>query len=186
MVTAPAIEVAEKGFLFGHDMEWMVNWTLANGPVWDPKRPNFFVQDPAWSPDFAPNGTLVKRGELIYRKRYAKTLRAIAASNGTQFYTGAIAQSMIQTIQRNKGNMTESDLKNYKVFHRTPRQVQYRGYNVTSTVAPSSGTVLLNILSVLNNYKDFFRTSDRTNISTHRMVEAMKFGYSYVCRWSRS
>ncbi|KAJ5991631.1 gamma-glutamyltranspeptidase [Penicillium canescens] len=177
-VTAPAIEVAEQGFIFGHDMQFLINWTRQNMQPAD-IEPNFWFEDPAWTPDFAPGGVPVKRGELIKRKRYAKTLRTIAQTNTTDFYNGSIARSMVQTIKKAGGNLTMQDLKDYSIVERTPRHVQYRGYNVTSTVAPSSGSVVLNILSVLNNYKDFFTPANMTDLSTHRMVEAMKFGYAY-------
>lgn len=180
-VSAPAIEVADKGFTFGHDMEWMVNWTLTKGPIWNASQPNFFVQNAAWQPDFAPKGRPVKRNETIHRKRYAETLRTIARTNTSDFYTGGIAKNMVSTIKANGGNMTMKDLRDYSIVHRKPRQISYRGYNVTSTVSPSSGTVLLNILSVLNNYHDFFKAKNTTGLSTHRMVEAIKFGYAYVC-----
>jgi gamma-glutamyltranspeptidase/glutathione hydrolase len=84
-------------------------------------------------------------------------------------------------MKNHGGNMTERDLMGYFVVHRRTRQVQYRNYTLTSTVAPSSGTVLLNILGVLNNYDDFFTNTSTRDLSTHRMVEAIKFGYAYVC-----
>lgn len=178
---APAIEVADTGFLFGHDMQWMVNWTLKNAPLLNSSQPNLFTQDPAWKPDFAPNGTLLQRGDIITRKRYAEALRNISRNGAEDFYTGSTARTMLQAIRNHGGNMTERDLMNYTVVHREPRQIEYRNYTLTSTVAPSSGTVLLNILGVLDNYDDFFTNPSTTNRSTHRMVEAIKFGYAYVC-----
>jgi gamma-glutamyltranspeptidase/glutathione hydrolase len=178
---APAIEVADTGFLFGHDMEWMVNWTLKNAPLLNSSQPNLFTQDPAWKPDFAPNGTLLKRGDIMTRKRYAGALRNISDNGAEDFYTGSTARTMLRAIRHYGGNMTERDLMNYTVVQREPKQVQYRNYTLTSTVAPSSGTVLLNILGVLDNYDDFFTNASTTNRSTHRMVEAIKFGYAYVC-----
>lgn len=44
-------------------------------------------------------------------------------------------------------------LLGYKAVVRTPANVNYRGYKVTSTVAPSSGTVVLSALNILNGYK---------------------------------
>lgn len=180
-VIQPAIEVADSGFIFGHDMEWMVNWTLKNAPLLNPAQPNLFVQDPAWQPDFAPNGKLLKRGDIMTRKRYAEALRNISRNGAEDFYTGSTAKTMLRAMKNHGGNMTERDLMGYFVVHRRTRQVQYRNYTLTSTVAPSSGTVLLNILGVLNNYDDFFTNTSTRDLSTHRMVEAIKFGYAYVC-----
>ena len=33
---------------------------------------NFLVEDPSWAIDFAPNGTLVREGDIMKRKRYAE------------------------------------------------------------------------------------------------------------------
>lgn len=161
-------------------MQFLIDWTQKNMRP-NGTAPNFWFEDPAWMPDFAPGGEPVKQGDLIKRERYAKTLRTIAETNTTDFYNGSIAQSMVKTINEAGGNLTMQDLNDYKIVERTPRHIQYRGYNVTSTVAPSSGSVVLNILSVLNNYNDFFKSPNMTDLSTHRMVEAMKFGYAYVC-----
>lgn len=35
-------------------------------------RGNFLVEDPVWAEDFAPNGELLRLGDTITRKRYAK------------------------------------------------------------------------------------------------------------------
>jgi gamma-glutamyltranspeptidase/glutathione hydrolase len=173
--------VADVGFLFGHDMEWMVNWTLKNAPLLNSSQPNLFLQDPAWSPDFAPNGNPLKRGDILTRKRYAEALRNISKNGAEDFYIGSTARTMLQAIRNHGGDMTERDLMNYTVEHRRTQQVQYRNYTLTSTVSPSSGSVLLNILGVLNNYDDFFTNASKRGLDTHRMVEAIKFGYAYVC-----
>ncbi|KAJ5336310.1 hypothetical protein MYU51_012367 [Penicillium brevicompactum] len=175
-VTAPAIEVAEKGFLFGHDIQFLIDWTKENMKPTD-NVTNFWFDDEAWKPDFAPKGIPLHQNDTIKRLRYARTLQRIAETNTTDFYEGDIAKSMVKTIKDAGGNLTMKDLKDYSIVERKPRQIEYRGYNVTSTVAPSSGTVVLNILGVLNHYDDFFKNS--THLSTHRMVEAMKFGYAY-------
>ena len=161
-------------------MEWMLYWTLKNAPLLNSSQPNLFLQDPAWRPDFAPNGKPLKRGDIMTRKRYAEALRNISKNGAEDFYTGSTARSMLQAIRNHGGNMTERDLMSYSVVRRTPRQVQYRNYTLTSTVAPSSGSVLLNILGVLNNYDDFFSNISTRGLDTHRMVEAIKFGYAYV------
>lgn len=72
--------------------------------------------------------------------------------------------------------MTMEDLKNYTVAIRTPAQLNYRGYKLTSTSAPSSGTVALSTFNILEGYEDIGWAST-INISTHRLDEAIKFAY---------
>lgn len=33
---------------------------------------NFFLNDPQWAIDFAPNGTVVGLGDIVTRKRYGQ------------------------------------------------------------------------------------------------------------------
>ncbi|KAJ6000862.1 Gamma-glutamyltransferase [Penicillium waksmanii] len=66
--------------------------------------------------------------------------------------------------------------RNYTVAIREPLQIDYRGWKITSTSAPSSGPVTLSTLKIVEGYDDFF-SPGMTNLSTHRMDEAMRFAY---------
>lgn len=87
-----------------------------------------------------------------------------------------MAQRTIQAIQNANGTMTLEDLKNYTVAIRTPANITYRGYKLTSCSAPSSGEVVLSILKTVEGYTDFLYNST-VNLSTHRLDEAIRFGY---------
>ncbi|KAK5796322.1 hypothetical protein VI817_005607 [Penicillium citrinum] len=175
----PAIEVANVGWNVTNDILVMMDWAL-NGTMnsTDPKH-NFFLQ-PAWKPDFAPNGTLVKEGDIIMRKRYAKTLQRMARPDGVNdFYNGSIADSIIRAINANQGIMTKDDLKNYTIAIRKTNQMKYRNYTLTSTTTPSCGSVVLNVLGVLNKYANYSIKPGQDNVNIHRMVESIKFAYGY-------
>jgi Gamma-glutamyltransferase len=141
---------------------------------------DLLTTNPTWALDFAPNGTRVGLGDMMTRKRLADTLETIAEQGPDAFYSGPIAETMINSLQAQNGTMTLEDLSNYTVAIRDIAQINYRGYTVTSTTAPSSGVVLLSILKILEGYKDFFTTENALNLSTHRMDEAMRFGYGQV------
>ena len=142
---------------------------------------NFFINDPAWAIDFAPNGTMVKLNDTIYRKRYADTLETIACEGADAFYTGSIAKATIAAVRHREGIMTIKDLKDYKVAIRKPAQIQYRDFKITSCAAPSSGVVALATMKILEGYGDFGH-EDALNISTYRLNEAMRWAYAEVCR----
>ncbi|THC88214.1 hypothetical protein EYZ11_012342 [Aspergillus tanneri] len=126
--------------------------------------------------DFAPNGTRLGLGDTMTRKRYADILEVIAERGPNAFYTGPIAETMINAVQEANGIMTLDDLKNYSVIIRNISQIDYRGFRITSTTSPSSGIVAMNVLKVLGTYDDFF-TPGNVNLSTYRMGEAIRFGY---------
>ncbi|CAM1510700.1 Fc.00g010350.m01.CDS01 [Cosmosporella sp. VM-42] len=116
---------------------------------------SFLTDDPAWAIGFAPRG---------HRQ------------GADAFYTGPIANATITALRAANGTMTLKDLRNYIVAIREPAQISYRGYKLTSTNAPSSGVVALSALNVLSGYENFFGKAT-TNLSTHRLDEAIRFGY---------
>jgi gamma-glutamyltranspeptidase/glutathione hydrolase len=75
--------------------------------------------------------------------------------------------------------MTMDDLKDYHVALRKPVRIHYRGYKLTSCSAPASGAVALAIMKIIEGYDDFGYAS-AVNLSTHRLNEAMRFGYGMV------
>jgi len=168
-VMQPAINLARYGFIVNQDL---VHYMQVGTAGYD----NFLVNDPAWAIDFAPNGTLVKLGDTIYRKRYADTLETISAYGADAFYNGAIAKATIAAILAKNGTMTMQDLHNYSVAIRAPAELKYRDYTLRSCSAPSGGEVALAVMNIVSGYADL-GWPETVNISTVRLVEAMKFAY---------
>ena len=170
-VMQPAIKVARNGWNVTPDLVRYMKSALASA-----NETNFLFKNPTWAIDFAPNGTLVGLGDVITRKRYADTLETISEKGPEAFYTGAIAQTMIQALQAHNGTMTLDDLANYTVAIRKTSNITYRGFKVTSCSAPSSGVVAMSVLKVVEGYQDFFAPAN-INLSTHHLDEAIRFGY---------
>ena len=168
-VIRPAIKTAREGFPVTKDLVKQMKAAIEG-------IPNFLIDDPTWALDFAPNGTLVGLGDTITRKRYADTLEKIAEKGPDAFYTGAIAETTIAALRKHNGTMTLKDLREYKVAIRKPASITYRDYKLTACSAPSSGTVALSVLKVIEGYKDIGLAA-QINVSTHRLDEAIRFGY---------
>ncbi|KAJ5563243.1 hypothetical protein N7535_008407 [Penicillium sp. DV-2018c] len=166
----PAIRTAHDGFPVTEDLVKYMKSAVGDGE-------DFLSKNPTWAIDFAPNGTRLGLGDTITRRRYADALAVIAERGAEGFYSGPIAETMINALQRENGTMTLQDLSNYTVAIRDISQIDYRGYKVTSTSAPSSGVVAMSILKILDTYKGFFSTKESVDLSTHRLDEAMRFGY---------
>ncbi|PKX90772.1 uncharacterized protein P174DRAFT_462939 [Aspergillus novofumigatus IBT 16806] len=169
VLVQPAIRTAREGFPVGRDLVKYMKSAVGDGK-------DFLVENPTWALDFAPNGTRIGLGDIMTRRRYADTLETIANKGPDAFYSGPIAETMINALQAANGTMTMEDLRNYTVAIRNVSQIDYRGYQITSTSAPSSGTVAMSILKILSTYDDFFAPGT-VNLSTHRLDEAMRFGY---------
>ena len=168
-----AIQVARDGFRVSADFQRYIDATIKalDG------RENFLVHDPAWAEDFAPNGTIVREGDHITRKRYANTLEIIANEGPDAFYSGPLAESWIKTIQETNGTMTHQDLLDYKVISRPVAEVSYRGVNMYGIGSPAGGAVSLNILKIMEQY-DPSEWGEDINLATHHFDEAMRFAYS--------
>ncbi|KAK2592369.1 hypothetical protein QQS21_009949 [Conoideocrella luteorostrata] len=167
-VVAPSVKLARFGFPVTEDLVRYMDSLSPNA---------FLTEDPSWAMDFAPRGRRVRLGETMTRKRYADTLETIANEGADAFYTGAIAKATIRALKAANGSMTMDDLKNYKIAQRNPISIKYRGYKLSSTNAPSGGVVALSALNTLSGF-DHFQEPSRSNLSTHLMVEAIKWGYS--------
>lgn len=167
-VCNPAVHVARHGFPVTEDLVRYMNASLSPGNM-------FLIDDPQWSVDFAPNGTLVGLNDILTRKRYANTLEKIAEHGADAFYVGEIANYTIAALQRANGTMTLEDLKNYKVSIRKPIRIDYRGYKVFATGAPSGGSVALSILKIIEGYN--MSDPDLQDLNFHRLDEAMRFSY---------
>ena len=169
---APAIRVARHGFRVTEDLVRYMAAATA-GSV------DFLTTDPTWAIDFAPNGTRLALNDTMTRKRYADTLEAVALKGADAFYTGAIANATITALRRANGTMTLEDLRNYTVALRKPAQIEYRGFKLTSGSAPSSGGVALSVMKTVEGYERFGDPA-LVNLSTHRLDEAIRFGYGEV------
>ncbi|HBH35141.1 MAG TPA: gamma-glutamyltransferase, partial [Gammaproteobacteria bacterium] len=83
------------------------------------------------------NGYLIRQADL------AVTLEQIAQTQGRAFYSGKIAQQMVDAVKRAGGIWTQKDLDAYQLKEREPIRGQYRGWNITSAAPPSSGGIAL-------------------------------------------
>lgn len=165
----PAVHVARNGWPVNQDL---VRYMASAIEGID----NFLVNDPTWAIDFAPKGKLLTLGDTITRRRYADTLETIAQRGPDAFYTGPIAEATIRKLHQTGGTMTMEDLKNYTAAIRAPAAISYRDYKIRSCSAPSSGTVAMSVMKIIEGYPTIGEEAT-LNISTHRFDEAIRFAY---------
>jgi gamma-glutamyltranspeptidase/glutathione hydrolase len=172
-VVMPAVHVARDGWKVGEDLVRFMDGAQSGVDG------DFLTKWPEWAIDFAPNGTRLGLGDRITRKRYADTLERIAEEGPDAFYEGPMAEAMIRTLREKNGTMTMQDLKDYKVVLRKPATIKYRGHKLTSNSAPAGGVVAMAVMNIVGGYEDFGEMKT-LNLSTHRLDEAMRFGYGMV------
>ncbi|KAJ1820194.1 hypothetical protein LPJ60_003347 [Coemansia sp. RSA 2675] len=119
-------------------------------------------------------GHLLLPGDIVRRPELARTLDAIARNGARAFYRGRIAASLAKAVQSNGGILTTDDFANYAPVDREPIETYYHGRRVITGSSPTSGSVLLNMLNIVEGYT--LAMDGPTAVNYHRIVEAMKFG----------
>jgi gamma-glutamyltranspeptidase/glutathione hydrolase len=141
----PAIQLAERGFPVSRKMAAEIREFSEMGKMPDVRRYLYHA-----------DGTPVREGEILKNPELAQTLRMIARGGAKAFYSGAIAQAIVDKVQHapvNRGGMTLADLARYKPVERVPVCGAYRVYRVCSMGPPSSGGVaVLQILGMLQRF----------------------------------
>ncbi len=167
---APAIRLANEGYVIS---------SLASErfvPM-SQKRKDDILNNPAARQIFAPNGTLLGRGDRVVQRDLARTLQRIA-KDPQSFYTGEIARTIADDMAKNGGLITLEDLKTYKPTWRSPLCGTFRVYRICSMPPPSSGGVhLLQILNIIGD-TDLKSLGWHHPDALHLLVEAMKIAYA--------
>ena len=167
---APAIRLSEKGF--------KVSDKLAAEIRQFPQM--------AQMPDFKAylyhkDGTPLAAGETLKNPELAKTLRLIAKGGAKAFYSGPIAQAIIDKVNTapvNRTTMTLADLAGYRAVEREPVCGSYREHRLCSMGPPSSGGIA--ILQILGMLERFNETQLKPNSlsEVHLSSQASRLAYA--------
>jgi gamma-glutamyltranspeptidase/glutathione hydrolase len=181
---APAIEIAEQGF--------RINRFLAGNIANDGGRTSL---QPETAAIFRPGGVPLIEGDLLVQPDLAKTFKLIAAQGIGVFYTGEIAEAIVEAQKRTNtpvpadgvGRMTLADLAAYQVAIRQPITVDYRGWQVASMSPPSSGGLTVGqMLEILERYAigDSAQGFGFGAANTlHVMIESMRLAFADRAVW---
>lgn len=167
-VLAPAIRIATEGFTVS---QYCAN-AIADAYETATNFPE--MQSVYWTEDGLPYET----GDVITNPDLAKALQKIVDEGRDGFYTGEVAQALVDTLAKYGGVMTLEDLAGYEVMTHEPVTSTYRGYTIISSPPPSSGgTHLIEILNILENY-DVGALEVNSPEYVHLFAEAFKLSYA--------
>src|SRR5690606_7388664 len=76
---------------------------------------------------FAPNGRLLQGGERVFHPGLRDAFAILAVEGPDAFYTGAVAESLVECVQAAGGGVTAEDLRRYEVRVRSARRVPFAG-----------------------------------------------------------
>lgn len=128
---APAIELAEKGFVITEAEARSLN-SLREKFLKYNTMPTAFVKEGEW-----------KAGDTLVQTDLANTLKRISREGMKGFYEGETAKLIVEEMQRGNGIITQEDLKANEAKEREPVVFDYKGHEVITMSLPSSGGILL-------------------------------------------
>ena len=124
---------------------------------------------------FLPDGALPKLYSILRQPDLAKTLTLIANSGREGFYSGSIADKLVESVNNAGGIWTKDDLTSYQIIERKPVTGTYKGIKITSAPPSSSGgIVLIEALNILSGY-DLQKMDELTR--KHLIIEALRRAY---------
>lgn len=150
----PGVKLATDGFNIGGRMAAAISGARADF-LRDAEATAYFL-----NADFTPKAL----GTRLTNPAYAATLGSLASGGANAFYTGPIAQSIVDKIKVTSGGATTtvaitpgltemSDLAAYRAIRRTPVCGAYRDTWVCGMGPPSSGGIAVaQTLGILENF----------------------------------
>ena len=97
------------------------------------------------------NGSsLLGEGDLLKRPQLADTFRLLAADPDI-FYQGNMTAQMVEDINRNGGNITEEDFRQYRPIVRQLMSSRFDNLTVLAPPPPASGAVIQLLLGIIDS-----------------------------------
>jgi gamma-glutamyltranspeptidase/glutathione hydrolase len=166
-VIQPSIDYAEQGVVVSEVLAGMIA-----------ENYDILATFPASDAIYLTDGFPKQAGETIVNKDLGNTLRLLADHGSDAFYSGPVAESIVNAVVADGGLMTLEDMANYEVSFREAVTGSYRGYEIISAPPPSSGGAhVIELLNIMENF-DLKEMGLNSAESIHVWAEAMKLMYA--------
>ncbi|MEM8838672.1 MAG: gamma-glutamyltransferase [Pseudomonadota bacterium] len=133
-----------------------------------------------------PDGNGKPQGTLLKNPEYAETLALFQKEGADVFYTGEIAQKIVDAVQSAEikpGPLSMTDMAIYEIREREPVCVVYRGLNVCGAGPPTSGGIAVGqILGILENF-DIAALGPNTLESLQMIGDATRLAFADRARY---
>ena len=170
-VAAPAIKLAREGFLLDHGTSKSLEITGKNFRKW-----------PSSLEVYRPNDIALKVGDRLIQPQLAALLERLVTSEvnssgdrktkldaaRSAFYTGAIAETIVNWVTTQGGFMTLEDLAEFEAEIEIAPSVSFGDWRFHATPSWSQGPVALEILGILA----------KTKSTWHELVEAITLAFN--------
>ncbi len=171
-VLAPAIRLAEEGFVVGPHGAAAINGSRKLLARSEESKRIFLAGGTEVAPDFQ-----LRQPEL------AATLRRLAEHGLEEWQHGRTTELLLACMQKQGGIVTSEDLADYRVVEREVLRGRYREHEVLTMPPPSSGGVaLLQMLGVLES-KKLHEAGWSSIEGRHLIIESMRRAFADRARF---
>ena len=115
-------------------------------------------------------------GDNVINHDLASTLSKISLNGSDAFYSGEIANKIVDYSNKNGGYISFKDLEGFEAEIVNPISTNYKGYEVYESPPNSSGITLLQQLNIIENF-DVSILEPGTYSSVHAMAEAKRLAF---------
>lgn len=123
------------------------------------------------------NGKAPKAGEVMAHPALGDTLKTLSAKGADAFYTGQIAEEIVETLAQHGGVMAETDLANFAPLTVEPIYTDYRGLTIAELPPNGQGVIALLILNILERF-DHSKLDPFGAERFHLQMEAGRLAYA--------
>ena len=123
-----------------------------------------------------PGGRPPVAGDVIRQPELGQTLRAIAKDGRDAFYTGAVAQDMVETLRGIGGLHTMDDFAAHSTETTAPIGTLYKGHDVWQCPPNGPGITMLVMLNILSRF-DLTKFPSISVDRFHLEAEAARIAY---------
>jgi len=167
----PAVFYAENGF--------PVSEVIAT--IWG-RSVNMLAAHPNSRKTFLIGDRAPRAGEMFRNPDLAESLRLIAEKGREGYYTGRIAEAIVDISRETGGTMTLEDLAQFQPEWVTPIETTYRGWTVYELPPNGQGIAALIMLNLMEQFPlDTYGFHSAKAL--HVMIEAKKLAYADMLRY---
>ncbi len=118
-----------------------------------------------------------RAGELLRQPQLARTYRVLAKEGRDAFYTGPLARSITDYVQKVGGVLSMEDMRQHHSDWVEPISTSYRGYDVYEFPPNTQGITALEMLNIIEGY-DLKSFGYHSGDYLHVLLEAKKLAFA--------
>ncbi len=168
VVLRPALELAKNGYYLSYSQAEDMNNHASRFAKYEGSSKYFLKA----------NKEPFQEGELFVQKDLAMVIEQIIEFGREGFYSGPVADAIVNEMKSQNGIISHKDLQNYHSKWRDPIKVKFHEYELAIMPPPSSGSIAVaQILSMIEDY-DLKAMGHNSADYVHLLAEAMRRAFA--------